>query len=349
MLFAFKIRAFQERSFFYKDPAAHSAAIRPAVTRLEVPLPGPRRSLAPEGARSRAVRLSCLGLLSAIALGLVAQIHGQAAKNAKNNDPQPAKQHSPQPAQQEVVVENASRIAPPTPAYHFPVGTTFYYKAEWRLFSAGIATVKMEQDPSGQHRIKATADAIGFVARLFHLHDTFQSMFDPKTFCSAELSKHTEEGLRRRDSKLQFDYGRRKGVFEELNPKSGEKKHVENDIPECSTDVLSGVFYAASLPLEPGKTYTFPVNDGGKTVDLETRVEAREQIKTEAGTFNTLRVQPQPNAVLLKNKGHVWIWYSDDADRIPVQMRGRMGWGTITIHLTRIERPPAPATQTASQ
>ncbi len=349
MLFAFKIRAFKERSFFYKDPAAHSAAIRPAVTRLEVPLPGPRRSLVPEGARSRTVRLSCLGLLSAIALGLVAQIHGQATKNSKNNDPQPAKQHSPQPAQQEVVVENASRIAPPTPAYHFPVGTTFYYKAEWRLFSAGIATVKMEQDPSGQHRIKATADAIGFVARLFHLHDTFQSMFDPKTFCSAELSKHTEEGLRRRDSKLQFDYGRRKGVFEELNPKSGEKKHVENDIPECSTDVLSGVFYAASLPLEPGKTYTFPVNDGGKTVDLETRVEAREQIKTEAGTFNTLRVQPQPNAVLLKNKGHVWIWYSDDADRIPVQMRGRMGWGTITIHLTRIERPPAPATQTASQ
>ena len=341
MFFAFKIGAFKGRFFFYRGPAT-----LPGVTRLAVRVLRPQRSLAPKGARSRAVWFSCLGMLPVIALGLVAQIHGQAAKS---NDPQPVKQHSSQPAQQEVVVENASRIAPPTQAYRFPVGTTFYYKAEWRLFSAGIATLKMEQDPSGQHRIKATADAIGFVARLFHVHDTFQSMFDPKTFCSAELSKHTEEGLRRRDSKLQFDYGRRKGVFEEFNPKSGEKKHVENDIPECSTDVLSGVFYAASLPLEPGKSYTFPVNDGGKTVDLETRVEAREQIKTEAGTFNTLRVQPQPNAVLLKNKGHVWIWYSDDADRIPVQIRGRMGWGTITIHLTRIERPPTQATQTATQ
>jgi hypothetical protein len=229
------------------------------------------------------------------------------------------------------------------------VGTTFYYKAEWRLFSAGVATLKLELDASGHHRVMATADAIGFVARLFHVHDTFQSLFDPKTFCSAELSKHTEEGQRRRDSTLQFDYDRRKGVFEELNPKSGEKKHVENDIPQCSTDVLSGVFYAASLPLEPGKSYVFPVNDGGKTVDLETRVEAREQIKTDAGTFNTLRIQPLPNSVLLKNKGRIWLWYSDDADRIPVQMRGHMGWGTVTIRLSRIERPPAQATQTASQ
>ena len=193
MFFAFKIGAFKGRFFFYRGPAT-----LPGVTRLAVRVLRPQRSLAPKGARSRAVWFSCLGMLPVIALGLVAQIHGQAAKS---NDPQPVKQHSSQPAQQEVVVENASRIAPPTQAYRFPVGTTFYYKAEWRLFSAGIATLKMEQDSSGQHRIKATADAIGFVARLFHVHDTFQSMFDPKTFCSAELSKHTEEGLRRRQAR----------------------------------------------------------------------------------------------------------------------------------------------------
>jgi hypothetical protein len=288
----------------------------------------------------------CVIVLAMLCLGPSAKIGAQ--QPAKNNAAQAASQKS-QPAQQGPIVENASRITPPNPAYHFPVGTVFYYKAEWRLFSAGIATLKLESDSSGQHRVSVTADATGFVARLFRVHDTFQSLFDPKTFCSAELNKHTEEGSRHRDSKLQFDYGRRKGVFEELNPKSGEKKHVENDIPECSTDVVSGVFYAASLPLEPGKSYFFPVNDGGKTVDLETRVEAREQIKTDAGTFNTLRIQPLPNSVLLKNKGRIWLWYSDDADRIPVQMRGRMGWGTVTIRLSRIERPAAQAAQTASQ
>jgi len=282
--------------------------------------------------------VSC-SLLASISLSVLSPVQAQ----------QPANGGASQPAAQGAVFENASHIAAPPQGFRFPLGTTFYYKAEWRLFFAGVATVKMEQDASGQHRISATADATGFVARLFHVHDTFQSLFNPKTFCSSEISKHTEEGLRRRDSKLQFDYSRHKGVLEELNPKSGEKKHLENDIPECSTDVLTGVFYAASLPLEPGKTYIFPINDGGKTVDLATRVEAREQIRTDAGTFNTLRVQPEPNAALLKNRGRVWIWYSDDADRIPVQIRGRMGWGTITIRLERIERPPAATAQTAGK
>lgn len=244
---------------------------------------------------------------------------------------------------QEAVIENASRISPPPAGFHFPLGTTFYYKAEWRLFSAGIASVTLEQAPSGQHRVRASADSTGFVARLYHLHDNFQSLFDSRTFCSAELTKRTEEGSRRRESKLEFDYTRHKSIFEELNMKSGEKRHLENDIPPCATDVLSGLFYAGSLPLEPGKTYTFPINDGGKTVDLEARVEAREQIKTDAGTFNALRMQPQPNTELLKKRGNIWIWYSDDADRIPVQMRGRMGWGTLTIRLVRVERPVAQA------
>ena len=274
------------------------------------------------------------GLMVGAALSLFAPLHGQTAAKGSRNPPQ------------EAVMENASRIFPPPSAFRFPLGTTFYYKAEWRLFSAGIASITLDQDASGQRRVRANADSTGFVARLYHVHDNFQSLFDPKTFCSAELSKRTEEGPRRRESKLQFDYTRRKSIFEEVNTKSGEKKHLENDIPACATDVLSGLFYASSLPLEPGKSYTFPVNDGGKTVDLEARVEAREQVKTDVGTFNTLRVQPQPNTEILKKRGSIWIWYTDDADRIPVQMRGRMGWGTITIRLTRIERPPA---QTANK
>jgi hypothetical protein len=90
--------------------------------------------------------------------------------------------------------------------------------------------------------------------------------------------------------------------------------------------------------LQNGATYTFPLNDGGKTVDVTARVEAREQVKTEAGTFPTVRVQPEASSGVLKDRGRVWIWYSDDAAHIPVQMRARMFWGTLTFRLQRIER-----------
>jgi hypothetical protein len=139
---------------------------------------------------------------------------------------------------------------------------------------------------------------------------------------------------------IRFDYQRQKSMLEDTNLRSGEKKKMESDIPACVTDVLTALVYPPSLRLEPGATHVFPLNDG-KTVDLTARVEEREVIKTDAGTFNTIRVQPQAPIGPLKSKGKVWIWYAEDGDRMPVQIRGKMFWGTLTLKLVRIEKPDA--------
>jgi len=67
-------------------------------------------------------------------------------------------------------------------------------------------------------------------------------------------------------------------------------------------------------------------------------VEGREQVKTPAGTFKTIRVQPETASGALRDKGKIWVWYSDDAARIPVQMRARMAWGTLTFLLLRVDK-----------
>jgi hypothetical protein len=127
-------------------------------------------------------------------------------------------------------------------------------------------------------------------------------------------------------------------VLQEKNLKSGGSKQDENDIPGCVTDVISAIFYVGSRPLAVGQTYIFPLNDGGKTNDVRARVEAREDIKTPAGSFHTLRVQPEASSGVVKNKGRIWVWYSDDAGHVPVQMRARLFWGTITLRLARVEK-----------
>jgi hypothetical protein len=96
--------------------------------------------------------------------------------------------------------------------------------------------------------------------------------------------------------------------------------------------------YVASLPLQPGAAYRFPLNDGGTTVTVQATVEGKEQVKTPAGTFQTIRVGSEGNAGVLKNRGRIWIWYSDDERRIPVQMRTKFFWGTLTLSLTSISK-----------
>lgn len=244
----------------------------------------------------------------------------------------------PQPS---ATIGNQAQIHAPDPNRRWPDRETYVYEAEWKIWTAGVATLRLEPGPNGTRQVIGTADSAGFVSLLYTVRDRFQSSFDPRTFCSTHLSKHTEEGFRRRDTNITFDYGRGKAVLEEKNLKTNETKRVENDLPSCATDVLSGVYYLGSLPLQPGARYSLPLNDGAKTQIVDVAVEAREQVKVPAGIFPTIRVQPASSTGMLKDRGKVWIWYSDDASRIPVQMRARMFWGTLTFRLKRIERPQA--------
>jgi len=240
-------------------------------------------------------------------------------------------------AQQRDAIGPIATIHPAPDTYVFPNGQTFVYEAEWRLWNAGTARISMD-DIGGNQRITASADASGVVALLYPVHDRFQSTFDRQTFCSQNVNKHTEEGFHARDTLISFDYARGRSVLNETNLKDRQAKRVEHEIPGCVTDILSGIFYLSAQTLAPGATYVFPLNDGGDTIQVRATVEAREQVKTPAGPFAAIRISPEAVSGPSKSRGRIWIWYSDDARRIPVQMRVRAFWGTLTFRLLRIEK-----------
>ncbi len=239
------------------------------------------------------------------------------------------------------VVSTGARVQAPPTGHRWPDHQTYVYDVEWRLWTAGTATLTMEPGPNGQQLVKGEANSQGFVSLLYTVRDRFESGFDPKTFCSTHVFKHSEEGLRKRETNIYFDYPRGKAVLDEKNLKSNEAKHAENEIPSCVSDVVTALYYVGTLPLQAGSNYTFPMNDGGKTQNVEVIVEAREQVKAPAGTFKAIRVQPTSATTPAKQRGKIWIWYSDDEARIPVQMKAKMFWGTLTFRLKQIQRQPA--------
>ncbi|MGB7583268.1 MAG: DUF3108 domain-containing protein [Terriglobales bacterium] len=231
----------------------------------------------------------------------------------------------------------SGQILPPPPNYRFPNGETYVYAVEWHMFTAGTAKVRLQAEGGSEH-VTATAVSTGFVNALYKVSDDFEASFDPHKFCSYQVSKHSEEGSHARQVDLHFDYSRGKSVEDVKNLKTGESKHVENDIPGCVTDVVSGFYYLSSLPLQEGNNYAFPINDGGKTTEVTIRVETHEQVKVPAGTFQTLRVKAEPTSGALKGKGTVWTWYTVDGQHLPVQMRSKLGWGTLLFRLLRVEK-----------
>lgn len=225
------------------------------------------------------------------------------------------------------------QLPPPRTGFSFPQKQTLTYSVDWRVFPAGTAVVHFEQMGDRQ-RITASADTIGAINLLFHVSDHFQSTIDRAKGCTYEFSKQTVEGRRQVNSTLQLVYGQSKSILDERNLVTGQTKHVEQSIPGCMTDVLTGVFYTASQPLVVGQSFVIPLADAMHNVPVTIKVEGREEIKTPLGTFKTIRVQPTAAAGVVKNRGNIWIWYTDDDRHLPVQMRARLFWGTITFRLT---------------
>lgn len=274
------------------------------------------------------LRTTGIGVLSAVAGVLTV---------ALAQTPAPPRTTQPQAPMATISSGPAAQVIPPPPNYHYPNGQTYVYAVEWHLFNAGTAKVSIESN-GGQEHVTALAESAGVVNSLYKVHDHFEAFFDPHTFCSIRISKHTEEGSRAKQTEASFDYQRHKSSLDEKNLKTGETRHVDNDLLACATDVISGFYYVSSLPLQVGNTPTFIVSDGGKATVVMTQVEAREKIKVPAGTFDTVRLKAEAASGPLKAKGTVWAWYTDDANHTPVQMRSKLGWGTLLFQLIRIDK-----------
>ncbi len=221
----------------------------------------------------------------------------------------------------------------PDPQFQLPANETLTYAVDWRVFPAGTATFHLKAEGANVH-VAATAASIGTVNLLFPVNDRYDSVFDRKSGCSFEYRKQIQEGRRRLTGLMELDYGRHLQKLSEKNLVSRIYKQQTSPIPGCVTDVLSGIFYVASQPLQVGHDFRFPLADGGHVITVTIKVEAKETVVTPAGNFSAIRVQPTADAGVVKNRGDIWIWYSNDARHLPVQVRAHLFWGTITMRLT---------------
>ncbi len=227
-------------------------------------------------------------------------------------------------------------LQPPIPGYGFPTRQTLTFLVDWRVFTAGTAIFQIEQQGTTE-KVTATGDSVGAVNMLFPVIDKFQAGFDTRTGCSTGFSKQLQEGRRKVNTDLTFNYATGKQTQMERNLVKGTSKTQTAAIPACVADSLSAIFYAASQRMVVGQDVKFPLADAMRTVTVSMKVEAKEEIKTPAGTFETIRVQPTADEGVVKSRGHIWIWYTDDARHLPVQIRAKLFWGTITFHLQSIE------------
>ena len=224
-----------------------------------------------------------------------------------------------------------------------PAKETLYYSIDWRLFTAGKAKVELTTTPQPRpgYQVNLHLESTGIVSKLFKVEDDYSANLN-SAYCAQSLQMTTREGSRMRETKITFDDEAKKASYLERDRTRNNAIVLsqETDIPACVHDVIGGLFFIRTLNLEPGQSTQIPVSDGKKSVMAKVEAQAREDVKTPAGTFKTIRYEVYLfDGVLYKRSAHVNVWVSDDRRKLPVQIRVRMTFtiGTINFQLEKHE------------
>jgi hypothetical protein len=163
---------------------------------------------------------------------------------------------------------------------------------------------------------------------LARVDDTFDSWIDVNGLFSRRYHQDQKEVNFERQRR--FDFFPERRTFRRTD--TGETGTLPTDRP---LDEVSFLYYARTLPLRVGETYTLNqyFREDGNPVVL--RVLRKERVRVPAGTFETIVVQPVIRTRgLFGEGGQAEVFFSDDDRRILVQLRSRVRLvGSLSLHL----------------
>jgi hypothetical protein len=226
------------------------------------------------------------------------------------------------------------------PAMPFEAGERLTYKVKLGVFNVGEGhmTVHGVEEVRGVPTYHVSMDLDG--SAMFgavRVRDRFHSWMDIRTLATRRFIKDIHE--------VNYKSVRSYEIYPE------EKRWERNDHDEegvslshLPLDEIAFVYFVRTLPLEVGQTYTYDryFKEDGNPVVL--KVLRKERKKVDAGTFDTVVVQPLiRTSGLFSEGGKAELYFTDDEHRHLIYMRSEIPVvGSITLHLRSVEQGYTP-------
>lgn len=223
------------------------------------------------------------------------------------------------------------KLAKPTT----PATEKLTFDVEWRLIHAGTVVVQTQKS-HGDLRL----DSAGMVSTLFKIHDVYTSDFEDG-FCGTDSVMDSTEGKRHHEAKVTFNRARNQATYLERDVLKDAVIHTDEiNVPNCVHEIAGALLKLRSMTIDPGQSAQIPMSDGRRSAPVKIEAQEREDVKTPAGAFKTVRYEASLlNGVIYTRKGRAEIWLTDDARRLPVQIRLLMNFpvGSVTLQLQKEE------------
>lgn len=227
---------------------------------------------------------------------------------------------------------------PPGPAPFAP-GETARYAARWRStgvdLAAGEITVAV-QPPAYTFLVRA--ETAPWIARFFEARDVFLTRTDSQLLPQLH-EREQHEGSRH--VTRAFVYQHEEGLVRmgRTAEHASSEEGVSLPLAPWSRDAIAALFYARTLPLEPGRRFQIPVNEAGRQLVVELTVAQRERISVQGRQVEAIRLEPRmKRGAGSRRSATATIWVSDDARKLPVALDLEAAFGHVRLELVSFTR-----------
>jgi len=186
-----------------------------------------------------------------------------------------------------------------------------------------------EYDGHPVYTLIARAESNAFFSRFYKVRNRIESLWDTSGRYSVRYTENRSEGGHKEKNEIIFDHDKGEAIY-----KDGQVFPIPPDVQ----DPLSSFYYTRTQALPLGGSVVFDYHASRRSQPLEVRVLGRERVKTPAGTFDCVAIEPLLKAGgVFKNKGRLVIWLTDDERRMPVMMRSKVTIGSVSVVLQDVK------------
>jgi hypothetical protein len=233
----------------------------------------------------------------------------------------------------------------------FGVGERLEYQVKYKNIPVGSGD--MEVLPMDTVRGSDTWHTVfrlhgGFL--FYRVNDKYESWFDSHTLASLRYLKDIDEGSYEPKHRYEIFPDRREYVQDTKAPAPS----VEHPLDDGSF-----IYFLRTVPLRVGMDTSFNDYFMADRNPVRFKVVRKDTIDVPAGRFPAIVVQPIFQSKFFSDGGHAEVWLSDDDNRIMLQMKSSVRFGSLSLYLKSYRPPPTvtspapapskPPTDTATQ
>ena len=215
----------------------------------------------------------------------------------------------------------------------FRAGESLRFSVQYGFIHAGSAWLEVPEvaDWNGHHawRLVARAESNGFFDKVYKVRNRIESLWDQDSLYSWRYFEDRHEGKFTANDTI---------IYEPDSLKMRYNNGLSYDVPGPVQDALSSFYFTRMKALPIGGRIEFDYHASRKTSPMEVRILGRQTVKTPAGKFKCIVLEPLLKAGgIFKNKGRLVIWLTDDDRRIPVQMKSKVMIGSVKVVLQEVK------------